>query len=266
MKAVILARGLGTRMRKVDDDIALSGDQAAAADKGHKALMPLAGRPFLDFVLSGLADAGVREVCLVVAPAHDEIRERYVDATHARLTITTAIQPEPRGTADAVLAAESFAAGERFLLLNADNYYPTDVLSRLRDQPAPALPAFSREGLTADGAIPPERIMSFALLDIGADGCLRRIVEKPSAADAAALGDARVSMNCWLFGAEIFGACKTVKPSPRGELELQSAVQSLIDAGVCVLTFPVDASVLDLSRRTDIPLVTERLSRIRVSL
>jgi glucose-1-phosphate thymidylyltransferase len=266
MKAVILARGLGSRMRKVDDDVSLSGDQAAAADKGHKALMPLAGRPFLDFVLSGLADAGVREVCLVVAPAHEEIRARYVDATHSRLTITTAIQAEPRGTADAVLAAESFAAGKPFLVINADNYYPTDVLARLLDQRPPALPAFSREGLIAEGAIPAERIMSYALLDIGPDGCLRRIVEKPSAADAAALGDARVSMNCWLFGPEIFDACRHVKPSPRGELELQSAVQSLIDAGVCCHTFAVDASVLDLSRRTDIPLVTGRLSGITVSL
>jgi len=55
-KAVILARGLGTRMRKADSAARLDPTQAAAADTGIKAMIPV-GRPFLDYVLSALADA-----------------------------------------------------------------------------------------------------------------------------------------------------------------------------------------------------------------
>ena len=49
-KAVILARGLGSRMRKADDDAPLDAAQAAAADSGVKGMIPI-GRPFMDFVV-----------------------------------------------------------------------------------------------------------------------------------------------------------------------------------------------------------------------
>jgi len=54
--AVILARGLGTRMRRTDAASALAEEQARVADTGLKAMIPI-GRPFLDYVLSGPADA-----------------------------------------------------------------------------------------------------------------------------------------------------------------------------------------------------------------
>src|SRR5262249_23639655 len=106
-RAVVLARGLGTRMKQAD--VRLDAAQTEAADRGIKAMMPIGpgGRPFLDFLLSALADAGYTEVCLIVAPDHDAIREHYRSITRLRLTF--AVQAEPRGTADAVLAAESFA-------------------------------------------------------------------------------------------------------------------------------------------------------------
>src|SRR6266542_906845 len=75
-KAVILAAGLGTRMRKADGAAPLDPEQAAAADTGVKAMIPI-GRPFLDYVISALADSGIRDICLVIGPAHDAIRDYY---------------------------------------------------------------------------------------------------------------------------------------------------------------------------------------------
>ena len=54
----------------------LTPEQAEAAAAGQKAMMPF-GRPFLDYVLSGLADAGYTDICLVVGPDHDAVREYY---------------------------------------------------------------------------------------------------------------------------------------------------------------------------------------------
>ena len=71
--AVILARGLGTRMRREDGAAALGDDQARVAATGVKAMIPI-GRPFLDYILSGLADAGLRDVCLVIGPEHAAVR------------------------------------------------------------------------------------------------------------------------------------------------------------------------------------------------
>lgn len=266
-RAVVLARGLGTRMRARDDAAALAPEQAVAADQGVKAMIPV-GRPFLDYVLAAIADAGFSEVCLVVGPEHGMVREHYTRAVvPRRLRVAFAVQAEPRGTADAVLAAEAFVGDEPFLVLNGDNYYPAEVLSALRRVPAPATAGFSRAGLLRDGQIPAGRIARYALLDVNPDGLLRRIVEKPDDATLRALGDAPVSMNCWLLTAGILEACRHVTPSARGELELPSAVQHAIDRmGAHVHVLPVDASVLDLSHRSDIAAVASRLAALRVTI
>jgi glucose-1-phosphate thymidylyltransferase len=220
-------------------------------------------------VLSALADAGFTDVCLVIGPEHDAVREHY-DRTSppTRVAVHFAVQAEPRGTADAVLAAEAFAAGEPFVVLNADNYYPASVLAALREAPPPALPGFDRDALAREGNVPPERIAAFALLDVTPGGALRRIVEKPDEATMRAMASARlVSMNAWLLSPAIFEACRAVAPSPRGELELPHAVQWLIDErGVRVTVLPVRAAVLDLSSRADIPAVAAGLAGVTVRL
>ncbi len=266
-KAVVLARGLGTRMRARDDGAVIAPEQAAAADQGMKAMIPV-GRPFLDYVLAALAEAGFTDVCLIIGPEHHAIREYYSRTiVPRRVRVSFAIQEKPLGTADAVLAAERFIGEEPFLVLNADNYYPPEVLAALRRRSPPATPGFARDGLLRDGHISPDRIARYALLDVGPDGVLRRIVEKPDDADARALRDAPVSMNCWLLTPAILDACCRVPPSPRGELELPLAVQYAIDVmGMRVHVLPVDGPVLDLSQRADIPTVASRLGRLKISL
>src|SRR5690606_27042314 len=143
-----------------------------------------------------------------------------------RVTIHFAEQAEPLGTADAVLAAEEFAGSDPFLVVNSDNYYPAEVLRALREHGAPAMPGFDPVALATEGNVSAERIAQFALVDVAEDGMLRRIVEKPDAATVDSWrGTPLVSMNCWLFTHEIFGACRSVTPSARGELELPHAVQ-----------------------------------------
>ena len=83
MMAVVLARGRGRRMQLPDAGAALTAAQQAAADAGAKVLMPVgegAARPFLDYALSALADAGCTEGCLVVAPDHAAVRAHYAPA------------------------------------------------------------------------------------------------------------------------------------------------------------------------------------------
>ena len=262
-RAVILARGLGTRMRRAHGGTTLAGEQAAAAAAGLKAMMPI-GRPFVDYILSALADAGIEEACLVIGPEHGGVRAHFEGGGPRRVRVQFAVQEKPMGTADAVLAAEPFTVGGRFLVLNGDNYYPVPVLERMAAVEEPAVAAFSPSALLADGQMAPERIARFALLDIGPDDYLRRIVEKPDPAAVAAFGpDPGVSMNCWVFDARIFDACRVVGPSPRGELELPLAVQAAIDAGrMRVRAVRVEAAVLDLSSRDDVATVTAGLAGV----
>jgi dTDP-glucose pyrophosphorylase len=260
-RAVVLARGLGTRMRRAERSSGLAPEQQQAADLGLKAMMPF-GRPFLDHVLSGLADAGCSRACLVIGPEHDAVRAYYSGAGRpSRIAIEFAIQEQPLGTADAVLAAESFAAGQSVIVVNADNLYPRSALAALRALPRAGLVGFRRSTLIRNGNIPAERVLAFALIEVTPDGFLRRIVEKPEPAAAAGFGDdPEVSMNAWLLPPSIHSACRAIAPSPRGELELQDAVQYSVDRlGERFRVIPVEEGVLDLSSRADIPAVAERL-------
>lgn len=266
-RAVILARGLGTRMRKDDAGAALDAAQAAVADAGVKGMIPI-GRPFLDYVISALADAGITDVCLVIGPEHQAVRDYYDALEMERVRMHYAIQEHPRGTADAVAAASDFAGRETVLVLNADNYYPVDAFRALATLGASGLVGFDRAALIAGSNIPEERIRSFALVEIDTSGALTAIVEKPDEETFARMGSsAPVSMNLWSFSPVIYEACRRVTPSIRGELELQDAVRLAMRAlHERFQVIPCAAGVLDLSNRRDIPAVAERLAGVVVSL
>jgi dTDP-glucose pyrophosphorylase len=267
-KAVILARGLGKRMRAADPSASLSPQQAEAASSGAKAMIQFAARPFLDYVLSGLAEVGFREVCLVIGPEHTEMRQYYEHLRTQRVQINFVIQDRPLGTADALLCAEKFAAGEYFLSLNSDNLYPVAAYKALKDLDAPALPAFELEVLARNSNVPRERFTSYALVETGKDGFLKRIVEKPDAATFAVWPKPIfLSANLWSFGPRIFDACRQVTPSTRGELELPMAVQFAVSTlGERFRVLPVYEGVLDLSSRADVSTVAARLEGVEINL
>jgi dTDP-glucose pyrophosphorylase len=268
VKAVILARGLGTRMKAADEGAALTSDEALVADTGMKTLVPVGDeRPFLDYILSALADAGCTEICLVIGPDHHAIRDRYTKVTPPhRFRIAFAIQAEPRGTGDALLAAEAFAAGDEVLMTNSDNYYPVDVLRTLVRMGRPGTVFFTPEGLARGSNIEPARIAAFAIGAVGADGCLDALIEKPDPETMKRVGQRHVSMNCWRFEPSIFEACRGLVPSVRGELELADAITRTIQRGVRYKVETSDEGVLDLSRRGDIPAVRERLRSVTARL
>lgn len=266
-KAVILAAGLGTRMRRGAER--LPRDLASVAHTGIKALMPVgtARRPFLDYSLHALADVGLRRVCLVVGPDHDALRSYCVGLTAERLEIVFAVQAEPRGTADAVLAAKSFAGDDPFVVINSDNYYPPEALRLLLELDGPGLVGFDRRMLqSGETNIPAERAAAFAVID-APGGELRRIVEKPDAATLQSFPEpVLLSLNCWRFSPRIFAACASVPLSPRGELELTAAVELAVTAGERFRVVPSAAPVLDLTSPEDVAEVEARLRGVDVSL
>jgi len=282
-RAIVLARGLGTRMRAPDPAARLSEGQRRAADAGSKAMIPVHGRPFLDYVVGALADAGIAGVALVVAPEHVDIRRHYAEHPPSRVALDFVVQAEPLGTANAVLAAERWAGGTPFLAMNADNLYPVPALQALSALDEPGLPAFDAEDLVRTSNIPAERIYSFAIIETDADGYLTAVNEKPGlppkggsygvpnqefasvptqahVASAFRRKDVAVSMNCWRFDARIFDACRDVPRSARGEFELPEAVALATRRGTRFKAIPARGPVLDLSHRADTFDVEQRLA------
>ena len=267
-KAVILARGLGTRMRKANESAVLDDQQAKVAATGVKALIPI-DRPFLDYVMHNLAEAGYTEVCLVIGPEHDSVRDYYTkEITTSRVKITFAIQQEPLGTADAVAAAKDFAGTDHFIVLNSDNYYPIEALNGLRELGSVGLAGFEREALVAQSNIPADRVTAFAVIETDENDIMTKVVEKPTAEQLAEIPEPHyLSLNCWRFGPSIFEACAKIEKSARGELELPDAVTYTRDnLNEMYKTMKVHAGVLDLSSREDIQEVIKRLKGTEVNI
>ena len=261
--AAILARGLGTRMRCDDAAARMTAGQAAAADTGMKGMIPIR-RPFLDYLISALADAEISDVVLVIGREHDAVRHHFtVVAPPTRVCIRFAEQAAPIGTANAVVAAAREMADDTFLELNADNYYPVEAYRALAAEDSAGTVAFDRDALVEVGNIDRERVRSFAVLDVTRDGFLAGIIEKPGdTLDLSAPTSRWVGMNCWAVSPEIVDACGRVPMSARGEYELPEAVGLAIREGVKIRAIRMTAPVLDLSRRSDVASVTARLQAI----
>src|SRR5690606_6155505 len=180
--AVSLGRGLGSRMRRDDTAATLDPRQAQVASAGLKTMIPDAsGRPFIEHIISSLADAGVRSVILVVAPDADPIRTHFEANPTSRVQLEYAIQQEAIGTANALLAAEPLLGDQDFLVLNADNLYPVAAIRAVVTLGEPGLVAFGRDGLVELGNSDRDRVAAFAILRVNARGLLEELVEKPDA-------------------------------------------------------------------------------------
>ena len=264
MMAVVLARGSGRRMQRADAGASLTTAQQAAADAGAKVLMPVGEgtpRPFLDYALSALADAGCTEACLVVAPDHEAMRARYPPDRGARLRVHFAVQAEPGGTAAAVAAAAPVVGGRPFLVANGDNLYPHEAIRALVRLDTCGLSAFTRASLVHESGFDVARVARFATVDVDPHGWLTGLREKPTAGELSASAPATlISMNLWRFDASVLAACHDVGPSPRGEYELPDAVMLAVARGTPVRVLTAHGAVLDLTSRADIGVVSARLA------
>ena len=116
--AVILAGGLGTRLRSV------------LADR-PKVLAPVAGRHFVAYMLDQLADAGFRDVVLCTGYMGEEVR-RVFGSRFRRIELRYSQETEPRGTGGALLDALPLLRGDSVLVLNGDSYCQTDLTAFLQ--------------------------------------------------------------------------------------------------------------------------------------
>ena len=205
MKALITSGGRGTRLRPI-------------THTRNKHLLPIANKPILHYALEHVAEAGVREVAIIVPAGEMEVPEAIGDGSAWDLAITYITQDAPRGLAHCVLLAEDFIAGEPFLYYLGDNMVLGGV-KRFVEQ-------FEREKcnclLTIAAVHDPER---FGVPEIK-DGRIVGIEEKPTEPKS------RFAVSgIYLYDETIFEAVKGIEPSARGELEISDAHQYLLDHG-----------------------------------
>jgi D-glycero-alpha-D-manno-heptose 1-phosphate guanylyltransferase len=111
--ALILAGGLGTRLRELVPD-------------RPKALAPICGRPFIEYQLNSLREAGVDRVTLCVGHLATMIENHVLDGERFGLSVTYSREDTPLGTGGAVRQAASFVDAENFIVTNGDTYLDFD--------------------------------------------------------------------------------------------------------------------------------------------
>ena len=207
-KGIILAGGSGTRLYPVT--IGLS-----------KQLLPIYDKPMIYYPLSVLMLAGIREIAVITTPEDQAQFIRTLgDGSQWGLRLTYIEQPSPDGLAQAYLLAEEFLAGAPSAMVLGDNIFFGHGLSGL------LIEAASRDnGATIFGyrVADPER---YGVVDFAADGSVRSIVEKPE----APASNFAVTGLYFLDGSAPRRAAQ-VKPSPRGELEITTLLESYLVDG-----------------------------------
>ncbi|MCW3034155.1 MAG: glucose-phosphate thymidylyltransferase [Solirubrobacteraceae bacterium] len=215
LKGLILSGGKGTRLRPITHTSA-------------KQLVPVANKPVLFYGIEAMAEAGIEEVGIIIAPeTGGEIEAAAGDGSRFGLRITYVVQDEPLGLAHAVLTAEAFLDSSPFVMYLGDNLLQggiSELVAAFREHEPDALILLT--------PVPDPENYGVAELEqaaTGQTGRVRRLIEKPTepATDLALVG-------VYMFTAGVHDAARAIAPSARGELEITDAIQHLVDSGLRV--------------------------------
>jgi len=204
MKGLILAAGIGKRLRPLINSL-------------PKPLIPVAGKPMIEYSLRGFQKAKIGEVAIVISPRdYRIISGKLGDGRKWDINLTYIEQERPLGTADAVAKAQKFVARDNFLLAYCDHVSFCDfqklVDSHSNFRPLATLLVNRDDNPETTGQV------------IWEGNLVKKIEEKPK----DKISDYRIS-GLLIIEPDIFKAIPHIQPSAGGEYHIGDALQYMID-------------------------------------
>jgi len=211
-KGIILAGGSGTRLYPITQGVS-------------KQLLPVYDKPMIYYPLTALMLAGLREIAVITTPQdRDQFQRTLGDGSQWGLNLTYIEQPSPDGLAQAYLLAEDFLDGAASAMVLGDNIFfghgLPDLLAEAGAQDT---------GGTVFGyhVADPER---YGVVDFDLAGNARAIIEKPEVPPSS-----YAVTGLYFLDGSAPDRARKVQPSPRGELEITSLLESyLLDGTLTV--------------------------------
>ncbi len=227
MRAVILTAGEGTRMRPL-------------TLTRPKTMLPVGGKPLLEYNVDALRDAGIKNITMVVGYQKEAVEDHFKDGKEFGVNINYVIQEKRLGTAHAIgkVASVIDEDDNAIIVTNGDIILGDDLINNLinkyKESKAQSILVLTEV----------EDPSSFGVVELEGD-CIKDIVEKPAPGEAPSN---LINAGIYLFDQKIFKAILKTEKSERGEYEITDSLKMQISDGEKVLGLVSQDKWIDVGR------------------